>query len=81
MDAWLTDILRGRRLHPSQVVEEMAGGGSRLRLRLGCLEEIEQYVMSWGTHANVVGPGELRERMARTVGELGRRYGQEMLKS
>ena len=26
MDAWLTDILRGRRLHPSQVVEEMPGG-------------------------------------------------------
>ncbi|MCX6926597.1 MAG: WYL domain-containing protein, partial [Verrucomicrobia bacterium] len=48
MDAWLTDILRGRHLHPSQVVEELPGGGSHLRLRLSCLEEIEQYVLSWG---------------------------------
>ena len=63
MDAWLTDILRGRRLHPSQVVEEMRGGGSRMKLRLGCLEEIEQYVLSWGLHANVVGPEELKRRI------------------
>src|ERR1035441_8809431 len=63
MDAWLTDILRGRRLHPSQVVEEMPGGGSQVRLRLSCLEEIEQYVLSWGPHASVVGPRELRERL------------------
>ncbi len=75
MDAWLTDILRGRRLHPSQVVEELPGGGSHLRLRLCCLEEIQQYVLSWGTHANVVEPRELREWMGKVVEELGRRYG------
>jgi predicted DNA-binding transcriptional regulator YafY len=74
MDAWLTDILRGRRWHPSQVVEELPGGGSHLRLRLSCLEEIEQCVLSWGTHATVVGPLELRERLANITEELVRRY-------
>ena len=74
MDAWLTDILRGRRWHPSQVVEELPEGGSQLRLRLGCLEEIEQYVLSWGTHASVVGPPELRERVGKVVRELAGRY-------
>jgi predicted DNA-binding transcriptional regulator YafY len=74
MNAWLTDILRGRRLHPSQVVEELPGGGSHLRLRLSCLEEIEQYVLSWGTHATVLEPVELRERLGKVVGELGKRY-------
>jgi predicted DNA-binding transcriptional regulator YafY len=74
MDAWLTDILRGRRLHPSQVVEAAADGGSRLPLRLSCLEEIEQYVLSWGTHASVVGPRELIERVARTAREVAERY-------
>lgn len=74
MDAWLTDILRGRRLHPSQQVDELPGGGSHLRLRLSCLEEIEQYVLSWGTHATVVGPEELRERVASVASKLAARY-------
>ncbi|HWQ93468.1 MAG TPA: WYL domain-containing protein, partial [Clostridia bacterium] len=76
MDAWLTDILRGRRFHPSQTVTELPGGGSRLEMRLSCLEEVEQHVLSWGTHATVIGPQELRERVAKTVGELVKRYSQ-----
>lgn len=52
----------------------MPGGGSHLRLRLSALEEIEQYVLSWGAHASVVGPQELRGRIGRVVRELGARY-------
>ena len=74
MDAWLTDILRGRRWHPSQAVEELPGGGSQLRLRLGCLEEIEQYVLSWGAHATVIEPLELRRRVGTTARALADRY-------
>jgi predicted DNA-binding transcriptional regulator YafY len=74
MDAWLTDILRGRRWHPSQVWDEMPAGGSRLRLRLSCLEEIEQWILSWGTHALVLRPAVLVERLARTAQELVNRY-------
>lgn len=76
MDAWLTDVLRGRRWHPTQTVEELPGGGSQLTLRLGCLEEIEQYVLSWGTHASVVGPEELRRRVGQVARELASRYAQ-----
>jgi len=75
MDAWLTDILRGRRWHPSQEIVELADGRSQLRLRLSCLEEIEQYVLSWGTHATVVGPVELRERLFKTTEALWQQYG------
>ncbi len=39
MDAWLTDVLRGRRWHPSQEVAELPGGGSQVRMRLSGLEE------------------------------------------
>lgn len=74
MDAWLTDILRGRRWHPSQVVTERPGGGSQLRMRLSGLEEIEQYVLSWGTHATVTGPQALRERVGRVARAVGGRY-------
>lgn len=75
MDGWLTDVLRGRRWHPSQVWTELPGGGSQLRLRLGCLEEIQQYVLSWGAHASVVEPRELRERVGATAQEVAARYG------
>jgi len=75
MDAWLTDILRGRRWHPKQVWTELPEGGSRLSLRLSCLEEIEQYVLSWGTHATVIQPVELRRRLATTAVALMGRYG------
>jgi len=74
MDGWLTDILRGRRLHASQAVEELPSGGSQLKLRLSCLEEIEQQVLSWGTHATVREPVELIERVGRTAGELVGKY-------
>lgn len=78
MDAWLTDILRGRRWHPTQQVEEVPGGRSRLRMRLSALEEIEQYVLSWGTHARVVGPPDLRERVVRVAAEIVKRYAREV---
>lgn len=77
MDPWLADILRGRRLHPSQVWEALPGGGACLRLRLSGLEEIEQSVLSWGTHATVLGPEALRERLGAVTRELAHRYAAE----
>ena len=74
LDAWLTDILRGRRWHPSQVWTELPGGGCHLQMRLSCLEEIEQWVLGWGTHATVIRPVELRERVAQTATALVKRY-------
>ena len=75
MDAWLTDVVRGRRWHPSQEVTELPGGGSQLRMRLSGLEEIEQYVLSWGTRARVVGPAELRARLGKVAREVAQTYG------
>ena len=77
MDAWLTDIVRGRRWHPSQEIVELPDGRSQLRLRLSCLEEIEQYVLSWGTHATVAEPAELRTRVLSTARELSQRYSRQ----
>jgi predicted DNA-binding transcriptional regulator YafY len=46
--------------------------------KMSGLEEIEQHVLSWGTHAHVVGPQELRERVARVAKELVKRYGEDV---
>jgi predicted DNA-binding transcriptional regulator YafY len=74
LDPWLTDILRRRRLHASQHVAELASGGAHLTLRLSSLDLIEQTVLSWGTHATVLQPQELRDRLYRTTAELQQRY-------
>lgn len=73
-DAWATDQLRGRQWHPTQQVQELPGGGSHLRLQLSGLEEIERWILSWGTHANVLRPAALIARLHQTIHTLARRY-------
>ncbi len=79
LDAWAADDVRGRRLHPSQELTEMPGGMLRLRLRLDSLEEAEHWVLGLGTHATVIRPEKLRERLMRTSEELWQRYGGPMV--
>ncbi|MEY4385531.1 MAG: hypothetical protein RLY20_814, partial [Verrucomicrobiota bacterium] len=74
LDPWLADVLRGRRLHRSQVWTDLPAGGCHLQLRLSCLEEIEQWVLSWGTRATVLRPNALAQRVAQTARELAERY-------
>ena len=66
-DAWATDLLRGRKWHSSQELTELPNGCSRLRLRLNSLEEMERWILSWGTHAKVVRPKALTERIFRAA--------------
>lgn len=66
-------VLRCRRLQPSQEVTEMHGGMVRARLRLDSLEEVESWVLSMGTHATVVRPMALVERVAWVGRELAGR--------
>jgi len=75
VDSWGSDLVRGRKWHESQEFTELPGGGSQLRMRLSGLEEIERSVLSWGTHATVVKPKALAERVRRTAEQLVKRYG------
>ena len=58
--------MRGRRWHPSQQITELPGGGMRVSFHLDKLEEIEQWVLSWGAHATVVRPQALADRLLAT---------------
>lgn len=73
-DAWATDLVRRRQWHVTQEFTELPGGASRLRMRLSSLEEIEQWVLSWGTHATIVRPQELADRVAAIASEVAQRY-------
>jgi len=79
LDAFAADDVRGRRLHSSQELTEMPGGMLRVRLRLDSLEEAERWVLSLGTHATVIRPEKLRERLFKATGELWQRYGGPMV--
>lgn len=76
-DAWATDLVRNRQWHESQQFEDLPGGRSRLRMRLGSLREIERWVLSWGPHASVVEPQELRDRLVQAAKDLLAKYAKE----
>ena len=76
-DAWAADEVRGRRWHGSQALTELPKGRLRMRMRLNNIEEVEKWVMSMGTHATVLQPPALRERLAAAGRELVRRYGED----
>ena len=60
--------------HPWQELTDLPGGGVRRHLRLTDLAEIERWVLSWGTHATVVGPEALRKNFREMADTLRERY-------
>jgi proteasome accessory factor B len=72
--AKVADRVREREWHESQEMKELPDGGLELRLRLGALEEAEQWILGWGTAAEVLAPAELRKNMRKTVATLAETY-------
>lgn len=73
--AAVAERVREREWHESQEMRELPGGGLEVRLRLGALLEVEQWVLGWGAAAEVVAPAELRENIRKTVTLLAANYG------
>lgn len=67
--------VREREWHESQEMRELPEGGLELRLRLGALTEVEQWILSWGEAVEVVAPVELRKNIHRIVKALATKYG------
>ncbi|MEM9016656.1 MAG: WYL domain-containing transcriptional regulator [Verrucomicrobiota bacterium] len=62
-------VVAERRWHPSQEITMVEADGSviEMTLQLSALEDIARWILGFGSQAEVVGPPELRERLA---GEL-----------
>jgi predicted DNA-binding transcriptional regulator YafY len=73
-DAAVADRIREREWHESQELRGLPDGRLELHLRLGALPEIERWVLTWGSDAEVLQPKELRERLRATATTLARRY-------
>jgi predicted DNA-binding transcriptional regulator YafY len=73
-DPFAAARIEERQWHPSQKIKQLRNGGIELSLTLGNLEEIERWVLSWGSHAQVLAPQELKERIARTAATVADSY-------
>lgn len=74
LDKWGADFLKGRTLHESQRMTYLPDGGARLELRLNNIEEIAGWVMSMGTHATVLKPKVLVEKIVNNIVQLSEKY-------
>lgn len=75
-NAVAAERVREREWHEAQEMRELPGGALELTLRLGALEEVEQWVLGWGAAAEVIAPRELREKLRRAALELATIYHQ-----
>jgi predicted DNA-binding transcriptional regulator YafY len=62
-DKFAAQLVRERVWHPSQQIQELTGGEIEFRITLSSLHEIESWVLGWGNHVKVLGPGELVKRL------------------
>jgi predicted DNA-binding transcriptional regulator YafY len=74
-DSFAAPLVQERQWHPSQKITQLRDGGIELSLTLGNLEEVERWILSWGRHAQVLAPLELKKRIANTVWALADSYG------
>lgn len=73
-DAFASQLIRERQWHATQKLEEKPDGCVRLEMRLGSLPEIARWVLSWGEHAKVVSPPELKDSVAASVRAMAAQY-------
>jgi len=71
----VAERIREREWHESQEMRDLPHGALELRLRLGALTEVEQWILGWGAHAEVLSPPELRATLRQTATALARLYG------
>lgn len=72
--ARVADRVRERVWHDSQELTELPAGQIELSMKLGALPEVEGWILSWGPEAEVLGPAELRKRVAASASALARLY-------
>jgi proteasome accessory factor B len=76
-DAFAAARIQERQWHPSQTIKHLPpgrGGGIELSLTLANLEEVERWILSWGIHAQVLAPAELKRQIRKTISDMSAKY-------
>lgn len=72
--AKVADRVRERIWHDSQALHDQSDGSIELTMKLGALPEVESWILSWGTDAEVIAPPELRKSIKATATRLAAQY-------
>ena len=59
-DDWAAQLIQEKDWHPAQEIKALDGGRIEFRIELADLFEIERWILSWGSHAKVLGPAKLK---------------------
>ena len=62
-DRWAAQLIQEKNWHPAQTIQALDDGSVEFRIELADLFEIERWILSWGSHAKVLGPPELKQRI------------------
>lgn len=66
-DERVTEFVRTRKVHPSQKITALPGGGVRLAMEIGDMTELATWVLGFGETARVVEPPDLVERVRKEL--------------
>ena len=73
-DRWGADLLEGTLWHTTQHITPLKGGRILMTMQLTSLDEITNWIMSWGYHARVIAPVELRNRVLKIAQTVVNQY-------
>ena len=77
LDSFAARLVAERRWHASQKIKRLVDGEIELAMTLGSMEEIERWVLSWGTHARVLEPALLAKRIRDIGRQLARNHSED----
>ena len=73
-DAFAARLVRERQWHKSQKMRPADDGGMELTMRVGLAPDLENWILGWGEHAEVIEPVELRRRICTTIRKMAAKY-------
>jgi predicted DNA-binding transcriptional regulator YafY len=73
-DSTQVPYIREKQWHHSQKIEDLPGGGLRMTLTTGSTGEIMRWVMSFGSHARILEPDELRQQVIKELDKARGNY-------
>lgn len=76
LDAFGARLAAERRWHPSQQLTMQPEGGAELTLEVSLAPDLENWILGWGQHAEVLAPSVLREKVASTAAAMQAIYRQ-----